>query len=115
MCLLINGYVAHIYRIEDLMKTRIKKIIESTETSQGRVFAFTVQILIVISLVTFSINTLPNLSNSTREVLQAIEILTVTVFTIEYLLRISVSDNKFGFIFSFFGIIDLMAILPFYM
>lgn len=96
------------------MKTRIKNTIENTETPQGRFFAFTIQILIIISLITFSINTLPNLSKSTGQLLQVIEFLTVAIFTIEYLLRISVSDNKFGYIFSFFGIIDLMAILPFY-
>lgn len=96
------------------MKMRIKKIIESTETSQGRVFAFAIQILIVVSLVTFSMSTLPNLSNSTRKVLEVIELLTVIVFTVEYLLRVGISNNKAGFIFSFLGIIDLMAILPFY-
>ena len=36
-------------------------------------------------------------------------------FSIEYLLRIYVADKKFKFIFSFFGIIDLLAILPFYL
>ncbi len=96
------------------MKTRIKNIIESTETPQGKIFAFTVQILIVISLVTFSISTLPNLSKSLQQILQVIEIITVVIFTIEYILRIYVSENKFKFIFSFFGIIDLIAILPFY-
>lgn len=96
------------------MKTRIKNIIESTETPQGKIFAFTVQILIVISLVTFSISTLPNLSKSLQQILQVIEIITVVIFTIEYILRIYVSEGKFKFIFSFFGIIDLIAILPFY-
>lgn len=37
------------------------------------------------------------------------------MFTVEYLLRIFVSDKPFKFIFSFFGIIDLLAILPFYL
>jgi len=37
------------------------------------------------------------------------------VFTIEYILRIYVADNKLRFIFSFFGIIDFLAILPFYL
>ncbi len=96
------------------MKIRIKNIIESTETLQGKIFAFTVQILIIISLVTFSISTLPNLTESSRQILQAIEMITVVIFTVEYILRIYVSDNKFKFIFSFFGIIDLIAILPFY-
>jgi voltage-gated potassium channel len=37
------------------------------------------------------------------------------VFTLEYLLRIMVADHKLKFIFSFFGMIDLIAILPFYL
>ena len=96
------------------MKIKIKNIIESTETSQGRIFAFVIQILIVISLVTFSISTLPNLTESSQKILQAIEIITIVIFTIEYILRIYVSESKFKFIFSFFGIVDLIAILPFY-
>jgi voltage-gated potassium channel len=96
------------------MKTRIKNIIKSKETLQGKIFAFAVQILIIISLVSFSISTLPNLTESSKQILQAIEIFTVVIFTIEYILRIYVSESKFKFIFSFFGIIDLIAILPFY-
>lgn len=42
------------------------------------------------------------------------EIAVVIIFTIEYLLRIIVSDNKLKFIFSFYGLIDLIAILPFF-
>ena len=37
------------------------------------------------------------------------------MFTVEYLLRIFVSDNKIKFIFSFYGLVDLFAILPFYL
>ena len=36
------------------------------------------------------------------------------IFTVEYILRIAVSDRKIGFITSFYGIVDLLAILPFY-
>lgn len=39
----------------------------------------------------------------------------VVIFTLEYLARIYVADKKFKFIFSFFGLIDLFAILPFYL
>lgn len=44
-----------------------------------------------------------------------IELATVIVFSAEYLLRFSVADSKPGFVFSFFGMIDLLAILPFYL
>lgn len=36
------------------------------------------------------------------------------LFTIEYGLRIATSPKKLGYIFSFPGLIDLVAVLPFY-
>ena len=46
--------------------------------------------------------------------LRWVETVSVLLFTIEYLLRVLVADRKARFIFSFFGLIDLAAILPFY-
>ena len=40
--------------------------------------------------------------------------ITVAIFTVEYLLRVIVADRKLKFIFSFYGLVDLIAILPFY-
>ncbi len=93
---------------------RLRDIVERNDTPAGRRFDFFIEFLIVLSLVSFSIETLPNLSQQTRDVLRWIEIVTVSIFTIEYLLRIIVAEKKLGFIFSFFGLIDLLAILPFY-
>jgi len=94
--------------------TSLKRIVEKNDTRWGRVFDLTIQFLIVVSLVTFSIETLPNLSKPTRSLLYYIEVFTVLVFTAEYLLRMYVADRKRSFLFSFFGLIDLLAILPFY-
>ena len=96
-----------------IMET-LKRIIENTDTTRGRLFDLVIQSLIVLSLVTFSIETLPNLSDSTHRWLRYVEIGTVTIFTIEYVLRIVVADRKLGFIFSFYGLVDLLSILPFY-
>jgi voltage-gated potassium channel len=96
------------------MKQKIKKVIENPQTIQGKLLAFAIQFLIVISLITFSVETLPNLSEPTKKILRIIETITVIIFTFEYLCRIFVADNKLKFIFSFFGIVDLFAILPFY-
>ncbi len=92
----------------------LKRIIENSDTKQGRLFDFAIQALIVLSLVTFSLETLPNLSDTLRRWLRLIEIATVSIFTIEYILRVVVADRKTGFVFSFFGVVDLLAILPFY-
>jgi len=92
----------------------LKQVIENNETRLGRGFDLFIQFLIVVSLVTFSIETLPDLSRPTRDVLRYTEIVTVIIFTAEYLLRLYVADRKLSFIFSFFGLVDLFAILPFY-
>ena len=44
-----------------------------------------------------------------------IEVFITIVFTVEYALRIITLRNKKAYIFSFFGIIDFLAILPFYL
>ena len=93
----------------------LKRIVEETDTRAGCWFDNTVFALIIVSLVTFSIETVPELSPATVALLGRIELVTVLVFTIEYLLRLAVADRRRRFVFSFFGLIDLIAILPFYL
>ena len=92
----------------------VKQIIENSDTKAGKWFDIMIQLLIIVSIVSFSIETLPDLSDESRRALRLIEIITVIIFTLEYLLRIIVADKKRKFIFSFFGLVDLLAILPFY-
>jgi voltage-gated potassium channel len=94
---------------------KFKQIIENNDTRQGRIFDIFIQSLIISSLIAFSIETLPNLSEKTLTILKYIEVITVTIFTAEYLSRVIVADRKVQFIFSFFGLVDLLAILPFYL
>ena len=93
----------------------LKSIVEDTDTTPGRAFDCCIQVLIVISLVSFCLETLPDLSPRVRGWLYVVEVVTVVLFTAEYLLRICVADRKLRFIFSFYGLVDLLAILPFYM
>ncbi|MEO8773509.1 MAG: ion transporter [Gelidibacter sp.] len=97
------------------MKDHIRNIIDSTENRTGRIVSILIQVLILISVVTFSMETMPDLEPQTRTMLRYIEIISVLIFTIEYFLRIYVAERKFKFVFSFFGIIDFLAILPFYL
>ena len=97
------------------MKQAIKNIVEDNDNILSRSFALFIQFLIILSVITFSLETLPKLKPQTKDILHSIEIFCVVVFTLEYLARIYVADNKPKFVFSFFGIIDLLAILPFYL
>lgn len=77
-------------------------------------FAFFIQTLIIFSLITSSISTLPSLATSTKEILSTIEAIIIAIFTVEYLFRIYTAKSKLRYIFSFYGLIDLFAIIPFY-
>lgn len=97
------------------MREYIKSIVEINDNWPSRFFAFSIQLLIVLSIITFSIETIPDLKPQTIALLHGIELVCIIVFTIEYVLRIYVADRKIRFVFSFFGLIDLLAILPFYL
>ncbi len=92
----------------------LKTIIERSDTRWGRVFDLFIQSTIFLSLLLFSIETLPGLSQRTVDWLEFLDMVTVAIFTVEYGLRIWVADRPLAYIFSFFGLIDLLAILPFY-
>lgn len=71
--------------------------------------------LIIINVVVLILESFKSLEESFGTLFYAIEVFSVIIFTIEYLLRIWVAENKLKFIFSTYGIIDLLAILPFYL
>ena len=95
-------------------KEAIRRVIDSTESTSGKIFTFSIQFLIIVSLVTFSIDTLPDLSPEAKKSLRLIEVITVAIFSLEYVLRLIAAEKVFKFVFSFYGLIDLAAILPFY-
>lgn len=101
------------------MNSKIKKqlwiILEDNTTKRGRYFDYFIQTLILLSLASFSLDTLPDLSVNFRAFLEIFETTSIVIFSIEYLLRVYVSKNPLKYIFSFYGIIDILSILPFYL
>ena len=93
---------------------KLKDIIESQDTKSGLLFDVFIQTLIILSLISFSIETLPNLSQNTISILNVFETISIAIFTIEYLARLYVSDRKLAYIFSFYGLVDIIAILPYF-
>lgn len=94
------------------MKDKLKRVVEQRDTRSGRIFDLFVQSLIVLSAITFSIETLPDLNKSQQFYLSIAEYFIVGLFTLEYLLRIYVAKPRLGYVFSFWGMIDLISILP---
>lgn len=97
------------------MKEILRSIVLKNDTPAGRAFDLAMQALILASMVTFAVETLPNLDPRLASVLRVVEVGTVIAFTIEYGLRLSLSLSPWRFATSFYGLIDLAAILPFYL
>ena len=93
----------------------IAEVVQRSDTPAGRVFDLCVLALIIYSIVTLSIETMPNLSEPSKKFLRTSEIVVTLLFTVEYGLRIATSSQRLKYIFSFYGIIDLIAIAPFYL
>ncbi len=74
-----------------------------------------IQAVILLSLADFALETLPNLSPTQRRLLEWFEVFSVAVFTVEYVVRAVGSRPPVKYLLSFYGIVDLLAILPFYL
>ena len=97
------------------MKKKLRAIVEDNTTKKGKYFDYFIQLIIVLSLISFSLETLPNISEEFRLVLEKFEFVSIVIFSIEYVLRVLVTKKPLRYIFSFYGIIDILAILPFYL
>jgi voltage-gated potassium channel len=97
------------------LKNKLRNIIDDNTTKAGRLFDVFIQMLIILSLVAFTIETFPDNSTATQNFLIRFEWFCVIVFSIEYLLRIYIAEKPLKYIFSFYGVIDLLAVLPFYL
>jgi len=98
-----------------MSKVFLDNLVNNPNSKYGKYFAIGIQILIVVAIISFSAETEPGLQPETKKWLHVIEVFCVIVFSIEYAMRIYVAKNKLRFMTSFFGIIDLLAILPFYL
>lgn len=97
------------------LRTQLNVALHDGTDKKGVIFDHVIQFLIIISILSFSIGTLPDLTNQTTELLHLIETVTVIIFSVEYGLRVFAATNRWRYIFSFYGLIDLLAILPFYL
>ena len=90
----------------------MQAILDGEDAALGRSVGFAIQGLIVASAIAIAIETLPGLPHWFERSLQAFEIAVVSVFTVEYALRVWAAPRRGRYIFSFYGLIDLAAILP---
>jgi voltage-gated potassium channel len=96
-------------------RDRWHTIIFGHDTPAGRRFDVLLIILVLGSIVVVVLESLPDLPPSQRRALQAAEWIITILFTAEYGMRLTTARTPARYASSFFGIVDLLAILPTYL
>jgi voltage-gated potassium channel len=99
-----------------LNKTRqkIHDIIYEADTPAGKVFDISLIIVIIISVLLVALETVGWINQQYYDILNIAEWVITILFTIEYILRIVSVHHPSKYIFSFYGIIDFLAMIPKY-
>lgn len=96
-------------------KRRAHEIIFEADTAAGKAFDVGILLLIVISVGTLMLSTVDGIKMQYADWLNITEWGVTGLFTVEYLARIVVLKKPRRYIFSFWGIIDLLATIPKYL
>ncbi len=91
------------------------EIIFEADTRAGKLFDVVLLVLILLSVMVVMIESVPYYHENYWDLLLALEWVFTILFSIEYVLRIISSKRPIGYILSFYGIIDLLSILPAYL
>ena len=89
-----------------------RRVVWDSDTRAGRLFDATVLTVIIAGLVVDATVTLPNLDEAARRILALASAAVTALFVTEYVLRIATAEHRWKYVVSFYGIIDLVAILP---
>lgn len=96
------------------LRERVNAIIFETDTSAGKAFDVGLIFFILLSVLLVMLDSVPGIHDDWGTWLLIGEWLITALFTLEYLLRLSVTSHPRRYAVSFFGIVDLLAILPTY-
>ena len=99
------------------MKTfreKVRHIIFEADTPAAKLFDVVLLWLIVISVLVVMLDSVPSIAREHHVSLLIIEWVLTIIFSIEYILRLWSTRQPVKYIFSFYGIIDLLSVLPTY-
>ena len=96
-------------------RQKIHEIIFEADTLNGKLFDIILLATILLSIVGVMLESVYEIDRKYHELIIAFEWGFTILFTIEYFFRIYAVNRPFKYIFSFMGIVDLLAIIPTYL
>jgi voltage-gated potassium channel len=94
------------------LRSRLHEIIFEADTPAGKAFDVSLLVLIVLSVVAVMLESVSSIQAEYGQYLRIFEWVVTILFTIEYILRLYCVGSPWAYARSFFGVIDLLAILP---
>jgi voltage-gated potassium channel len=105
----------HLVPEDALWKRFLYRIIYRSDTKLGKLFDIILLSLILASTLIIMMESVPKLDKRFHITFIVLEWVISMFFSAEYLMRITVIKNRKNYIFSFFGVIDFLALVPFYL
>ena len=96
-------------------RDQLYEVIFGTDTPSGKLFDLVLLISIVLSIIVVFLDSVQSLRNEFGRFFFVAEWFFTILFTAEYILRIASSRKPWSYILSFYGVIDLLAVLPSYL
>lgn len=97
------------------IKDQLHEIIFEADTKEGKFFDVALLVVILISVALVMLESVPEIQQDNRQILKILEWAITIIFTVEYILRIIIIKKPFRYIFSFYGIIDFLSVIPTYL
>src|SRR6187431_1800429 len=97
------------------LREKIHQTIFLNETRAGHRFDIFITTMIVLSMIVVMLESIQEIKDPLRNILNILEWVFTILFTIEYLLRLYSSRDRRKYAFSFFGIVDFLSITPTYL
>ncbi|WP_269524596.1 ion transporter [Coraliomargarita parva] len=95
-------------------RSECRRIIFQSSHWDEKLFDVALILSIVVSVIVVMLESVPGINGDVRRWLYALEWFITGMFTVEYALRLYVSEKPLKYAHSFFGVVDLLAILPAY-
>lgn len=96
-------------------KRELHEIIYEADTPNGKLFDLILLTTILASIVLVMLESIDSINDSYGTFLNISEWIITGLFTLEYILRIIAIEKPLKYIFSFYGIIDLLSTIPKYL
>ena len=93
---------------------RLHEIIYEADTPSGKAFDLILLVLIILSVVLVMLESISEIQLQYALLLNQLEWGITILFSLEYLMRLVVVKKPLRYVVSFFGIIDLLSLLPKY-